>query len=78
MLPDGTEIYNSKTDGVKEFTVNQSDEPVGLHELVRLMRVGERANAIIPFHLAYGASGNGTDVPPLSSLICKLELININ
>jgi FKBP-type peptidyl-prolyl cis-trans isomerase FkpA len=78
MLTNGKEIYNSTIDGVKEFTVNMSDEFVGLHELVRLMRVGEKANAIVPSYLAYGASGNGADVPPLSSLICKLELININ
>jgi FKBP-type peptidyl-prolyl cis-trans isomerase len=78
MLPNGKEIYNSTTDGVKEFTVNLSDEVVGLHELVQLMRVGEKTNAIIPSYLAYGSTGNGMDVPPLSSLICKLELININ
>jgi len=78
MLPDGREIYNSQTDGMKEFVVGLSDEPVGLHELVQLMRVGEQANAIIPSYLAYGTSGNGIDVPPLSSLVCKLELININ
>ena len=78
MLPDGKEIYNSQTDGIKEFVVGLSEEPVGLHELVQLMRVGEKANAIIPSYLAYGTSGNGIDVPPLSSLVCKLELININ
>jgi FKBP-type peptidyl-prolyl cis-trans isomerase FkpA len=77
MLADGREIYNSTMDGLKEFIINQSDEPAGLHELVQLMRVGEKANAIIPFYLAYGTAGNGMDVPPLSSLICKLELINI-
>ena len=78
MLPNGKEIYNSTRDGVKEFVLHLSEEPVGLHELVQLMRQGEHANAIIPSFLAYGTSGNGIDVPPLSSLICKLELININ
>jgi len=77
MLPNGKEIYNSTTDGLKEFTVNLSDEIVGLHELVQLMRVGEKANVIIPSYLAYGTSGNGADIPPLSSLICKIELVNI-
>ena len=78
MLPNGKELYNSAVDGAKEFIVNLSDEPVGLHELVQLMRKGEKVNAIIPSYLAYGTAGNGIDVPPLSSLICKLELININ
>ena len=77
MLVNGKEIYNSKTDGVKEFTVDQSDEPVGLHELVKRMRIGEKANAIIPSHLAYGTSGSGNDVPPAASLIYKIELTSI-
>jgi len=77
MLANGRELYNSKTDGVKEFTVDQSDEPVGLHELVKLMRMGEKANAIIPSHLAYGTSGDGGNVPPAASLIYKIELTNI-
>ncbi|MDR1878260.1 MAG: FKBP-type peptidyl-prolyl cis-trans isomerase [Bacteroidales bacterium] len=77
-LPDGKEIYNSATDGIKEFVVHQSDEPVGLHELVKLMHEGEKANAVIPSHLGYGISGNGTNIPALSLLICKIELININ
>ena len=77
-LRDGKEIFNSKTDGIKQFTVDMSEEPVGLHELVKLMRTGEKSNAIIPSYLAYGISGNGTNIPAVSSLICKIELISIN
>jgi len=78
MLPDGKEIYNSNTDGIKQFAVDLSEEPVGLHELVKLMRAGEKANAIIPSYLAYGISGDGINIPAASSLICKIELTNIN
>ena len=78
MLPNGKEIYNSETEGIKQFTVDMSEEPVGLHELVKLMRVGEKSNAIIPSYIAYGISGNGVNIPAVSSLICKLELISIN
>jgi FKBP-type peptidyl-prolyl cis-trans isomerase len=77
VLANGKEIYNFKTDGIKEFTVEQSEEPIGLHELVKLMRVGEKVNAIIPSNLAYGVSGNGGEIPPAASLICKLELVSI-
>ena len=48
-----------------------------LHELVKLMGVGEKANAIIPSFLAYGISGDGLEVPALSSMICEIELIKI-
>jgi len=78
MLANGKEVYNSKTDGVKQFTVDLSEEPVGLHELVKLMRVGEKANAIIPSYIAYGISGDGISIPAVSSLICKIELSSIN
>jgi FKBP-type peptidyl-prolyl cis-trans isomerase len=77
MLANGKEVYNSETDGIKEFVVEQSEEPVGLHELVKLMRVGEKANAIIPSNLAFGTSGDGVEIPPASSLVCKLELVSI-
>jgi FKBP-type peptidyl-prolyl cis-trans isomerase len=77
MLANGKEIYNSKTDGLKEFAVEQSDEPIGLHELVKLMRVGEKSNAIIPSNLVYGLTGDGYEIPPAASLICKLELVSI-
>ena len=77
-LQDGTEVYNDKTDGVKQFTVNRSDEPIGLHELVKLMREGEKSRAIIPSYLAYGISGDGEQIPALSFLICEIELDKIN
>ena len=78
-LSDGREVYNSENDGIKEFIIDQSDEPVGMHELMKLMREGEKANAILPSHLAYGVSGDAMmRVPSAALLICKLELIKIN
>jgi len=77
VLANGKEIYNSKIDGMKEFVVEQSEEPIGLHELVKLMRVGEKANAIIPSNLAFGITGDGGEIPPAASLICNIELVNI-
>ncbi|MDR0603689.1 MAG: FKBP-type peptidyl-prolyl cis-trans isomerase [Bacteroidales bacterium] len=77
MLPDGKEIYNSNVDGLKEIIINQSGEPIGLHELLTVMHAGEKANAIIPSYLAYGISGDGMKIPAASSLICKVELINV-
>ena len=76
-LADGSIFYDSKTDGIKEFTIDGSEDIVGLHELVKLMGVGEKANAIIPSFLAYGISGDGLEVPALSSMICEIELIKI-
>ncbi|MDR2410797.1 MAG: FKBP-type peptidyl-prolyl cis-trans isomerase [Bacteroidales bacterium] len=77
MLPDGQEIYNSNVDGLKEIIINQSGDPIGLHELLTLMHAVEKANAIIPSYLAYGISGDGMKIPAVASLICKVELINV-
>lgn len=77
-LPDGKEIYNSVNDGIKEFRVDRSEDAVGLHELVKLMRSGDKAQAIIPSYLAYGISGDGEQIPPIALLICEIELTKIN
>lgn len=78
VLANGKEIYNSSVNGLKEFVINQSEEPIGLHELLKLMHVGEKAKAIIPSYLAYGIFGDGTEIPAVSPLICKIELVNVN
>jgi FKBP-type peptidyl-prolyl cis-trans isomerase len=64
--------------GVKEFVIDRSDEPVGLHELVKLMCEEEKSRAIIPAYLAYGIAGDGEQIPALSFLICEIELVKIN
>lgn len=78
VLPNGKEVYNSKNDGIKEFRIDRSEDAVGLHELVKLMRAGDKARAIIPSYLAYGISGDGEQIPPIALLICEIELIKIN
>lgn len=77
-LPEGKDIYNSVNDETKEFRVDRSEDAVGLHELVKLMRAGDKARAIIPSYLAYGISGDGEQIPPIALLICEIELIKIN
>ena len=77
-LPDGRNIYNSAADGIKEFRVDRSEDAVGLHELVKLMRAGDKARAIIPSYQAYGISGDGEQIPPIALLICEITLIKIN
>jgi len=74
-LINGEEVYNSKHDGTKTIVIEQSDEPVGLHELLKLMRVGEKAKAIIPSHLAYGILGDNNKIPPYATLIYRIEII---
>jgi len=77
-LISGEEVYSSKKEGFKTIKIEQSDEPTGLHELLKMMRVGDKAKAIIPSHLAYGILGDNKQIPPYATLIYRIEIINFH
>lgn len=76
-LINGKEVYNSKNNGTKTLIVEQSDEPIGLHELLKMMSLGDKAKAIIPSHMAYGILGDNDQIPPYATLIYRIEVINV-
>jgi hypothetical protein len=74
-LLSGEEIYNSKKDGVKQFTVEKSEEIAGLHEALQWMNKGTEARLIIPSHLAYSATGDGNKIKPYQAIIMKIKIV---
>ena len=50
---------------------------LGWQEGLKLMQVGGKATLIIPSSIGYGAKGAGDKIPPYSSLIFEVELINV-
>ncbi len=44
---------------------------------VKGMKVGEKRQLVIPSDLGYGAQGSGADIPPNSTLIFDVELVEI-
>ncbi len=72
---DGEVLYSSEKDGIKNVVIEKSEEPMGLHEALRLMRHGEYAHLIIPAHLAYGNLGDGNRIPGFSALVCYIEVL---
>ena len=60
-----------------QFVIGEGDEPSGLHEMVKLMRVGAKAKVIIPSYLAYGLVGDDNKIPPSATLFYDLYLVEV-
>ena len=72
------EVFDSSLERGDPFEFELGDNQVipGLEEGVSRMRVGEKATLIIPSELAYGKEQYQM-IPPYSTLIFELELLNI-
>lgn len=73
-LLDGTHCYSSDSTGLLTFKVGEYDVPNGFHEIALLLKVGEKAQLIIPSHLAYGITGDNNKIPYASALNCFIEI----
>jgi FKBP-type peptidyl-prolyl cis-trans isomerase len=63
-----------------EFMLGEQEQVLkGIEKAISLMNEGAKTKFIIPSHLAFGESGSSTGiVPPYSTLVYEIELININ
>ncbi len=59
-----------------EFPLGQGQVIPGWDEGIALMKVGSKAQLIIPSSIAYGQQGGGP-IPPFSSLIFDVELVSV-
>ncbi len=74
---DGTKFDSSYDRGEPfEFTLGRGEVIKGWDEGIAYMKEGGKATLIMPSSLAYGASGAGT-IPPYTSLIFKVELVDV-
>jgi FKBP-type peptidyl-prolyl cis-trans isomerase len=75
-LIDGTKL-DSSIDRSKpiEFVLGKGQVIKGWDLGIKLMNVGGKATLIIPSSLAYGERGSGSVIPPYSTLIVDVELI---
>jgi len=76
-LDDGTVFDSSyQRDEPIEFSVGIGQVIKGWDEGIMLLSKGASARFVIPSHLGYGAQGAGGAIPPNSTLIFDVELID--
>jgi FKBP-type peptidyl-prolyl cis-trans isomerase FkpA len=63
-----------------EFRLGEQEQVIkGIEKAISCMNEGAKTKFIIPSHLAFGDSGSSTGIiPPYSTLIYEIELLNIN
>lgn len=77
-LQNGTEFDSSYKRGEPiEFPLGAGRVIKGWDEGIALMKVGGKATLTIPPQLAYGSRGAGGIIPPNSTLIFDVELVEV-
>jgi FKBP-type peptidyl-prolyl cis-trans isomerase FkpA len=74
-LLDGTLCYSSEDLGPKKFKIGQGGVESGLEEGILLMHEGDKANFVMPPHLAYGLMGDEKKIPARAIILYEVELL---
>ncbi len=68
---------SAKTGRPFKFTLGAGQVIAGWDKGLQGMKVGQKANLIIPASMGYGARGSGNRIPPNSTLCFEVELVSI-
>lgn len=75
-LPDGS-VFIDSDKNKESFLILVKDLVLGLQDAVLRMKEGSVWRVFIPASLGFGASGNGSTVPPYTPLIYDIGLISV-
>ena len=70
-------VSNSILTDTISFKIGYSKQMRGLNHGIKLLQIGDNAKIIIPSYLGFGMSGYGKAVPPYSTLLLNVKLLNI-
>ena len=74
----GKQFDSSRSSGQPfQFRLGAGQVIQGWDEGVAGMKVGGRRTLTIPPHLGYGSQGAGADIPPNSTLLFEVELLDV-
>ena len=75
---DNSDLLNNHdfTDTLR-FKIGYSKQMRGLNYAIKLLQIGDKGKFIIPSYLGFGMSGYGKVVPPYSTLLLNVKLLNI-
>ena len=73
-----TRCYHSDSSGLAKFKVEQSLIETGINEVVCCLEKEDSAVVILPHHIAHGLTGDSKKIPPLSSVLYFIKLIDVN
>lgn len=78
-LLDGKLCYSTEAGSPTSFKIGQDNVETGLHQALKLMRVGDEATFILPSHLGHGVVGDmDNNIPPLTPVVYSIKLIRLN
>ena len=76
MLTDGT-VFDSSVDRGEPISFPVNGVIAGWTEALQLMKEGDKWKIFIPYNLAYGERGAGSQIPPFAALVFEVELLEV-
>lgn len=74
----GPQLYSTYEVGNPlDVEVGRTFDNAGITEALQLVRMGTRATVLVPSQLAFGREGRGDMVPPYSTMIYEIEIVEV-
>ncbi|MBL7137201.1 MAG: FKBP-type peptidyl-prolyl cis-trans isomerase [Bacteroidales bacterium] len=77
-LTDGSQVFSSLERGeTMQLTYGKPFDTPGFDQGIGMMKKGGKAKFIVPSEIAFGAAGRGAIIPPYSTLIYDVEVVDV-